>query len=368
MRILRFIWDAWRDITWRMAGLVVLAGLALSIVHLATHQGFFILLHEFMYKRGDFLVTVATILYSTQLFVFVFMLCILVARRSVVLGGRRVVAYSLAIAVAALLCAIADYGIKHLTGFYEQPDLRSWWKPVDAAWIFMTVMLLGGPCTYAYVDFVRARESAARLHAAGLARTRAARAVVETRLQALQARVEPQFLFDTLARVKQLYDRDAAKGELTLDALIAYLRIAMPQLRQPGSTLARECELARTYVDIVAARGDARLRIAVDDGEDNVNEPFPAMLLLPVVEHAVAHSRVTPLDDNAIEIRAVVSGTRLVVTVRHSGSAFARDDAPPVGRVREQLRTLFEDEARVDSRAADGGSSEVTMEVPREQR
>ena len=200
------------------------------------------------------------------------------------------------------------------------------------------------------------------------ARARRACDVVQTHLQALQARVEPRFLFDTLARVQQLYDRDAANGERTLDALIAYLRIAMPQLRQPGSTLARECELARTYVNIVAARGDARLRIDVDDGEDSVNEPFPAMLLLPLVDHAVARSRNTPLDDNAIEIRAVASGTRLAVSVRHSGNAFARDDAPAVGRVREQLRTLFEDEARVESRAADGGSSEVTIEVPREQR
>lgn len=368
MNIARFAWDAWREMTWRTAGLTVLAGLAVSVVYLATHQGFFIFIHEFMHRRAIFFGLLGQNLLLTQMFAFVFLLCILVAHRSVAYGARRVLAYSLAIAAAAVICATADYGIKQFTGYYEEPDTQDWWKPVDAAWILLTVILLGAPCTFAYADFQRARASAARLHEAGLARTRAARNVVQTRLQALQARVEPQFLFDTLARVKQLYERDAAKGELTLDALIAYLRIAMPQLRQPGSTLARECELARTYVDIVAARGDARLRIAVDDGEDSVTELFPAMLLLPLVDRAVAHSRVTPLDDNAIEIRAVASGTRLAVTVRHSGNAFARDDDSAVARVREQLRTLFEDEARVETRAADGGGSEVTMEVPREQR
>jgi hypothetical protein len=368
MRIFHFIWDAWRAMTWRLAGLAVLAGVGLYIVHFATHQGFFVAIYQFMYQRSTFFGQAATIFYSTQLFVFVFFLCILVARRVVAHGGRRVVAYSVAIVVAALVCALADYGIKQLTGFYEESDTRAWWKPVDAAWILLTVILLGAPCTFAYADFQRARESAARLHAAGLARTRAARDVVQTRLQALQARVEPQFLFDTLARVKQLYDRDAAKGEATLDALIAYLRIAMPQMRQPGSTLARECELARTYVEIVSARGDVRLRVAIDDGDDSVNEPFPAMLLLPLVEHAVSISRATPLDDNAIEIRAAISGTRLAVTVGHSGNAFASDDAPAVGRVREQLRTLFDDEARFETRTADGGGSELTMEVPHEQR
>jgi len=242
-----------------------------------------------------------------------------------------------------------------------------WWRPVDAMWILVTFVMLGAPCTFAYVDYQRAQESAARLHAAGLARTRAARGVLQTRLQALQARVEPQFLFDTLARVKQLYDRDFGKGEATLDALIAYLRMAMPQMRRPGSTLARECELARTYVEIVTARGDARLRIAIDDGDNSVNEPFPAMVLLPLVDHALTASRATPLHDNAIDIRAVVVGARLVVTVGHSGGAFSSGDSPAITRVRDQLHALFDGDATLDVHARDAGGSETTLEVPHEQ-
>jgi hypothetical protein len=366
--MLNFIWDSWRVMTWRMAGFTVLAGFVLMIVYVTTHQGFFIMLHQFSHKPREFVASLAGSFGSMQMFVFVFLLGILVARRTVAHGARRVAAYAVAIAAAALVCAALDFGFKMLTGFYEQGEVQPWWKPVDALWIFLTVTMLGAPCTFAYVDYQRARESAARLHAAGLARTREARNVLQTRLQALQARVEPQFLFDTLARVKQLYDRDFGKGEATLDALIAYLRMAMPQMRQPGSTLARECELARTYVDIVAARGDARLRIAIDDGDDSVNEPFPAMVLLPLVDHAVASSRATPLDDNAIDIRAVVTGTRLAVAIGHNGSAFSSGDSSAVARVRDQLHALFEGEATLEMRARDAGGSEITLEVPREQR
>jgi hypothetical protein len=354
--------------SWRVAGYAALAGVALFVIWVSMHQGFFIWLHEFTAKRANLFQALGMQLVLMQLFVFAFLLCILVAHGAVKSGTRRVIAYSVAVVVAALVCVALDYGSKLVTGWYDQPDVKWWWKPVDAAWVFLTIIFLGGPCSFLYADFERARESSARLYEAELARTRAARDIVHTRLTALQARVEPGFLFDTLARVKQLYDRDAARGEATLDALIAYLRTAMPQLRQPGSTLARECELARTYAETVAARGDARLRIAIDDGDDSVNEPFPAMLLLPLVERAVSHSRTTPLDDNAIDIVAAASGARLVVSVKHSGAAFSKADDTMIGRVREQLRTLFGDDARLEARSGARGGSEVELEVPHEQR
>jgi len=359
---------AFRTFTWRLAGSTFLAGVALCVIWLSMHQGFFIFVHNFTAKRGTFLINVATNFVLMQSFVFMFLLCILIAHQAVKAGAGRVVAYSLAIAAAAVLCVAVDFGVKMAMGFYDDPQVKWWWKPVDAGWAFLTVIFLGGPCTFAYADFERARESSARLHDAELARTQAARDIVHTQLMALQARVEPGFLFDTLARVKQLYDHEPGRGEATLDALIAYLRTAMPQMRQPGSTLARECELARTYVEIIAARGDARLRVAIDDGADSASVPFPAMLLLPLVEHAVVVSRVTPLDDNAIGIRADASGGRLSVTVSHSGDAFARDDAPALSRVRSQLHALFAKEARVEVRVTEGRGSAVNLEVPHADR
>jgi LytS/YehU family sensor histidine kinase len=235
----------------------------------------------------------------------------------------------------------------------------------------VAVLFLGGPATFVYTDWQRTRRSAARLHAAGLARTRAARDILQTRLQSMQARVEPRFLFDTLARVRNLYDRDPAQGERTLDALIAYLRTAMPRMRDAASTLGRECELARTYVDIVTARGDARLRIEVDLPEGSPQVVFPSMLLLPLVEVAAAHSRRTPLDDNSIEVRAQVDGGRLRVSVAASNAAFVDADlsgSEVVGSVRERLQTLFDADARIELRAREGGGSQATMELPHEQR
>ena len=66
-----------------------------------------------------------------------------------------------------------------------------------------TWLMFGGLATFVYVDRKRARAIQARLGAAELERAKKARQVLESRLQSMQARVEPQFLFNTLAQVKR---------------------------------------------------------------------------------------------------------------------------------------------------------------------
>jgi hypothetical protein len=75
---------------------------------------------------------------------------------------------------------------------------------------------------FLYADRRASRKTAQLLHAAELDRIRRSKLAFESRLQAMQARVEPQFLFNTLAQVERLYELDPALGSLMLDDLIAY--------------------------------------------------------------------------------------------------------------------------------------------------
>ena len=91
----------------------------------------------------------------------------------------------------------------------------------------------------------------------------------------MQARVEPQFLFSTLAQVQNLYEANAATGERMLDELIAYLRAATPRMRDTSSTLAQEIELARAYLAILKVRLGDRLEYAIDIAEDSHGARMP---------------------------------------------------------------------------------------------
>ena len=74
-------------------------------------------------------------------------------------------------------------------------------------------------------------QAAARLVAAQTAQRHARRGMVQARLQEMQARVDPQLLFEMLDTVRRLYERDAARAERFLDELIVFLRAALPRLR-----------------------------------------------------------------------------------------------------------------------------------------
>jgi LytS/YehU family sensor histidine kinase len=81
----------------------------------------------------------------------------------------------------------------------------------------------------------------------------------------MQARVEPQFLFNTLLQVRDLYRASASRGEQMLDELIAYLRAAMPKMRDTSSTIGQELDLVRAYLGIVSLRLGERLVFEIVD-------------------------------------------------------------------------------------------------------
>jgi hypothetical protein len=303
-----------------------------------------------------------------QLEAFTFLLCIVAADHAVQRGAHRVKAYGLALFMGAALYAAFQWLILYyVMDWFNTAGVDPDWVPVSATSTFLFALVLGGFATFVYADWQRARESAARLHAAGLARTRAARDILQTRLQAMQARVDPQFLFETLGRTRRLYDASPERGEQTLANLIAYLRIAMPRLLATSSTLAREIDLARAYAAIVADCGDRKVAFAVDRNEDGAHIPFPSMLLLPLVEHAISCGRHAPSDENAISIRANVAGTSLQVTVGHGGSAFSTAaESGSINRVRERLHKLFEGRASLALRERPDRGTEAVMEIPDE--
>lgn len=353
--------DAARVITWRHLGWTALLGVLATIVLMTVSHAFGVFLFASWRGRLDLF---AQELAIYELVSFVYLACVLAADHAVRRGAARARAYALAVLAASALAALADTTIRMaFTDFFE--NAQPWWRPVHTASHFMWGLVLGGFSTFVYADLKRNRETAARLQAATLQRTRAARAVLQTQLQAMQARVEPQFLFDTLDRIGDIYERDPARGQQTIDDLIAYLRTAMPQMHEASSTLARELDLVRTYVAIVAACSDDRVRLAIDGKEDWTGIAFPPMLLLPLVEHAIASGRLTRPDDGAITLRANRAGGKLHVTVGHGGNAFASEAiGDAVGRVREHLQTLFEGEARVALHTRVDRGTEVAMEIP----
>jgi sensor histidine kinase YesM len=194
----------------------------------------------------------------------------------------------------------------------------------------------------------------AELHAAEVANARLSgeelqASSAEARLQALQARVEPHFLFNTLAHVKSLYRRDPERGRRMLDRFVDYLQAALPRVRQSAVTLEEELELARAYLDIQQIRIGSRLTFTIEVPADIAQLRFPPLMLLTLVENAIKHGIAPQTDGGAIVIRAHADARQLRIEVRDTGPGLALTAGSGMGlaNVRARLSALFGAGARL---------------------
>lgn len=167
--------------------------------------------------------------------------------------------------------------------------------------------------------FYAAREREAELapaaRAGELERQRVQRTMMESRLAVLRARVEPEFLFAALDEVRGLYRRDDAAAREMLDALIVYLRAALPQMRGEASTIGREIELVGAYVGVLQVPRRAVLQCEARAGIESRDVELPPMVLLPLVQAVFAGGEADRRRRVAIEARATDDGVTIDIEV-----------------------------------------------------
>jgi two-component sensor histidine kinase len=177
------------------------------------------------------------------------------------------------------------------------------------------------------------------------------RQLAEAKLQAMQAQVEPHFLFNTLAAVEHLIETDPPRAAAMQRNLIAYLRSVLPNLRQSDSTLGREAEISRNYLEILKVRMESRLcfEITVPAGLESAT--MPPLMLQSLVENAIEHGLEPKTEGGVINISAAIRDGQLIVTVADTGVGFAGTVTEPsasgpqrgvgLGSLRERLAALF---------------------------
>ena len=199
-------------------------------------------------------------------------------------------------------------------------------------------------------------------------RTRAySPALAEARLQALQARIRPHFLFNSLNAVLSLIRSEPKRAESTLEDLADLFRVLMRDARDIIA-LEDEVRLCRQYLAIEQVRLGERLRVVWDDsklGTDVMRRArVPALLLQPLLENAV-HYGVEPAQQPAtVMIRMARSFDRIDITITNpvfapaaSGSHMALEN------LRERLALLYDVEAQLTTDRSDG-RFEVRLRFP----
>jgi hypothetical protein len=269
---------------------------------------------------------------------------------------------AVAVAAGATAGTLLRYKVANL-GDPEAPLHWDWLASTMALWL-----VLGGFFA-ALLHGVR-EERSAQARLAELARQHDTLQAqqMEAQFSALNAQIEPHFLFNTLANVKRLYETAPERGRDMMGSLIAYLRAALPSMRQGMSTLGQELELARSYLTILQMRMGERLRFDIEADAALFGTPLPPMVLPTLVENAIKHG-LSPLPEGGridISARREPGGQGLVLEVRDTGQGFAASGGSGVGlaNTRARLTAMFGREACLELEAAAPRGVVARVRVP----
>ena len=190
-------------------------------------------------------------------------------------------------------------------------------------------------------------------------------ALAEARLQALQARIRPHFLFNSLNAVLALIRRDPQRAERSLEDLADLFRTLMSDARQ-FVRLADEISLLERYAELEQLRLGERLRIAWELDGAPADALLPPLVLQPLLENAVYHGVEPGTGPGDVTVRIERRGARVLARIenpyleaemRRAGNRMALDN------IRERLQLFFDAEARIGTSVSDG-RYRVEIEIP----
>ena len=190
-------------------------------------------------------------------------------------------------------------------------------------------------------------------------------ALSEARLQALQARIRPHFLFNSINAVLSLIRQDPRRAEVALEDMAELFRVLMADNREL-TLLTREVELCRQYLGIEQLRLGSRLRVEWQLDAMPRDALVPPLVLQPLLENAVYHGIEPRLEPGTIVINIAAARDELHAVLRnpyrpdggrHEGNRMA------LANIRERLALHFDAEANLSTRAG-ADSYEVRIVMP----
>ena len=216
--------------------------------------------------------------------------------------------------------------------------------------------------------------------AEGLAeRESLSRQLAEARLAAMQAQVEPHFLFNTLGAVEFLIETDPPRAAKMQRHLIAYLRAVLPNLRRSDSTLEQEVDACRNYLEILKVRMEHRLEFSFGFPEGLGSASFPPLMLQSVVENAIHHGLEPKASGGRVDLSVHIRHGALVVEVADTGVGLRhapRDPMATLGggkesagglglsNLRERLQTLYGPKGKLILEDNEPSGARIRIEIP----
>ena len=191
-------------------------------------------------------------------------------------------------------------------------------------------------------------------------------AITEARLQALQARIRPHFLFNSINAVLSLVRTDPKRAETSLEDMADLFRVLMRDNRELAP-LADEVELCRQYLALEKLRLGDRLVVEWHTNNMPADALVPPLILQPLLENAVYHGIEPSTAPGTVSINIFFKGGDVHAILRNpyrvTGGQHHAGNKMALGNVRERLALHFDAEAALESRVK-ADAYEVHLRIP----
>ena len=196
-----------------------------------------------------------------------------------------------------------------------------------------------------------------------------AAALSESRLHALQAQINPHFLFNSLNSLRALIDDSPDRARDAVTRLASVLRYSLSVDNRKTVPLKMELEAATDYLELERIRFEDRLTVRKNIGPNTLNCAIPPMLVQTLFENAIKHgvSKNEGSSVLSIDVTAEPDSKRVRIVVQNQGDLHnGSSNSTCVGlrNARERLQRLFGQDASLDVFQERPGWVKAVLELP----
>jgi two-component system, LytTR family, sensor kinase len=193
----------------------------------------------------------------------------------------------------------------------------------------------------------------------------------EATLRALQAQINPHFLFNTLNTIAHLIHEAPVRAEAMTLRLAEIFDRVLRRSHDPLSSVGEEMDFLRTYLTIEEARFGDRLSVSFAIDPDAAHLTVPSLILQPAVENALKHGIGRTVGLGQVTISAAVEGACLTLSVEDNGAGPGPVVPDPLQgggiglrNIAERLHTMYHGRASLHFGPRPVGGSVVTIRLP----
>lgn len=240
-------------------------------------------------------------------------------------------------------------------------------RRADAITLFLRRVFLNSLCYAVIVATATAVNVSRQARQREITTTRLASLLASARLQALQAQLQPHFLFNTLSMIAERVHVDPDGADRMIGRLGQLLRGSLATSGRQEVTLAEELRLLAAYLDIMSVRLSDRAEFSIDVPPDLVECALPALILQPLAENSFSHGIERRKDGGLLAIKARRRDESLEVELSDNGGGFdPAEFREGVGLrvVRERLHELYGANGSLSVRPRPEGGTSAMVRVP----